>query len=63
MENGSLVDEDEEDPEDPDDPEGPEGVNGVGESHSRALKTPRKRSLMDTIAKLSGSAKKKQINV
>ena len=68
VENGSLVDEDEDD-HDPDDDEEEEDsaavVNGVGEEGADAqllsLKSPRKRSLMDTIAKLSGSAKKKQV--
>ena len=67
VENGSLVDEDEEvEPEDEDEEEDVAVVNGVDSAHNNhSLKlTPmRKRSLMDTIAKLSGSAKKKQVCV
>ena len=69
VENGSLVDEDEDedDPRDEDEEEEEEeevAVNGEGggcNPQLPSLKTPRKRSLMDTIAKLSGSAKKKQV--
>ena len=69
VENGSLVDEDEAaevDPDDDDggDPEDVNGVNGTQEETSSSLKaTPRKRSLMDTIAKLSGSAAKNKVQV
>ena len=69
VENGSLVDEDEAaevDPDDDgdDDPEDVNGVNGAREETSSSLKaTPRKRSLMDTIAKLSGSAAKNKVQV
>ena len=65
VENGSLVDEDEAAEVDPDDdPEDVNGVNGAQEETSSSLKaTPRKRSLMDTIAKLSGSAAKNKVQV
>ena len=70
VENGSLVDEDEAaevDPDDDgdDDPEDVNGVNGAQEETSSSLKAtpPRKRSLMDTIAKLSGSAAKNKVQV
>ena len=69
VENGSLVDEDEAaevDPDDDgDDPEDGNGVNGAQEETSSSLKAtpPRKRSLMDTIAKLSGSAAKNKVQV
>ena len=41
------------------------GVNGAQEETSSSLKAtpPRKRSLMDTIAKLSGSAAKNKVQV
>ena len=62
VENGSLVDEDEAEVEPDDDPE---DVNGAQEETSSSLKAtpPRKRSLMDTIAKLSGSAAKNKVQV
>ena len=66
VENGSLVDEDEAAEVDPDDdPEDVNGVNGAQEETSSSLKAtpPRKRSLMDTIAKLSGSAAKNKVQV
>ena len=59
VENGSLVDEDEDDALGDVDEDGTDAAKDVN------VKPPpagRKRSLMDTIAKLSGSAKKKQIS-
>ena len=66
VENGSLVDEDEEvEPEDEEEEEEDvavvNGVDSAQNNHSLKLTPMRKRSLMDTIAKLSGSAKKKQV--